>query len=111
MEELREITVDEARTLLDEGALLLDVREENEWDAGHAAEARHIALSEVPDYVDSLDKDRLIVTVCRSGARSARAGQFLLEQGFRVVNLDGGMLAWASGDQPLVGDGAEPSVI
>jgi rhodanese-related sulfurtransferase len=111
MEELHDVTVVEALELLSAGALLLDVREENEWEAGHAAQALHIALSEVPDRVDTLKKDQRIVAVCRSGQRSARAGQFLTEQGFDVVNLHGGMLAWAGADEPLVGNNAEPTII
>jgi rhodanese-related sulfurtransferase len=111
MTELRDVNVAEALELIENGALLLDVRENHEWEAGHAAQARHIALSEVPDHVDSLAKDRLIVSVCRSGTRSARAGQFLAEQGFEVVNVGGGMLAWASAGAPLVGDVPGPTII
>ena len=111
MTELRDVSVAEALELLASGALLLDVREQDEWEAGHAARALHIALSEVPDHVDSLPHDQLIVTVCRSGTRSARAGQFLVEQGFNVVNLDGGMIAWASADEPLASDSDTPSII
>jgi rhodanese-related sulfurtransferase len=111
MAELRDVNVAEALELIEDGALLLDVREDHEWEAGHAAQAQHIALSEVPDHVDSFAKDRLVVAVCRSGTRSARAGQFLVEQGFEVVNVEGGMLAWASEGAPLVGDVPAPTII
>jgi rhodanese-related sulfurtransferase len=111
MPELRNITVDEALALIGNGALLLDVREDNEWEAGHAAVATHVTLSEVPDHLGDFAKDRLIVCVCRSGARSARAAAFLIEHGYDAINLEGGMLAWAGEDEPLVGDVGEPSII
>jgi rhodanese-related sulfurtransferase len=109
--QLREVDVDEALELIDQGALLIDVREENEWEAGRSAHAQHIALSELPDHLADLAKDRLIVCVCRSGARSLRATGFLIEQGFEAVNLSGGMLAWEGAEQPLVADGDEPAII
>jgi rhodanese-related sulfurtransferase len=111
MPELRNINVAEALTFINDGALLLDVREDNEWEAGHAAAATHIALGDVPDHLEDLAKDRLIVCVCRSGVRSARAATFLFENGFDAINLEGGMLAWASEEEPLVGEGDKPSII
>jgi rhodanese-related sulfurtransferase len=111
MPELRNINVAEAIALVNDGALLLDVREDNEWEAGHAAAATHISLSDVPDHLEDFSKDRLIVCVCRSGVRSARAATFLIQNGFDAVNLEGGMLAWAGEDEPLVAEGDEPSVI
>jgi rhodanese-related sulfurtransferase len=111
MPELRNINVPEALALVSDGALLLDVREDNEWEAGHAAAATHVALSEVPDHLGDLSKDQLIVCVCRSGVRSARAATFLIQNGYDAINLEGGMLAWAGEDEPLVGDVDEPSII
>jgi len=108
--QITNVSVDEARELLAGGALLLDVREDNEWSLGHAPEARHIALAEVPDHLEELDRNRRIVCVCRSGGRSARAGEFLLEQGFDVVNLDGGMTAWAQQAGPLVAEHGNPVI-
>jgi rhodanese-related sulfurtransferase len=111
--ELRNINVAEAMEFLNEGALLLDVREDNEFEAGHAPDALHIALNDVPDHLDELAKNRLIVCVCRSGARSARAAKFLLDSGRDAVNLEGGMLAWASEGEALNGDveGDSPAII
>ena len=111
MSELRNINVAEALTRVRDGALLLDVREDNEWEAGRAADATHIALSAVPDHLEDFTKERLIVCVCRSGARSARAATFLLQNGYDAINLEGGMLAWADEGEPLVGDGDEASII
>ena len=111
MSELRNISVEEALALVSDGALLLDVREDNEWDAGHAADATHIALSDVPDHLDDLTKGRVIVCVCRSGVRSSRAATFLIQNGHDAINLEGGMLSWADNGAPIVGEGAEPSII
>jgi rhodanese-related sulfurtransferase len=111
MVEARNVNVTEALELLGEGALLLDVREDNEWESGRAPNARHVALNEVPDHLEEFSNDRLIVCVCRSGARSERAAKFLLEQGRDAVNLEGGMLAWSAEDEPLEGDIGEPTII
>jgi rhodanese-related sulfurtransferase len=91
-----EVDADDARALVDHGALLLDVREPEEWEAGHAPEAEFVPLAQVPDAVDRLPRDRRIVVICRSGARSARATEFLNAQGFDAVNMSGGMKAWAA---------------
>jgi rhodanese-related sulfurtransferase len=111
MVEARNVNVAEAKELLEGGAFLLDVREDNEWESGRAAIARHTPLNDVPDHVDDLPKDRLIVCVCRSGARSGRAAKFLVEQGRDAVNLEGGMLAWNAEGEPIVGDIDEPTII
>ena len=111
MAEIRNVDVAEAAHLALQGALLLDVRQDDEWDAGHAPDARHVALAELPDHVDSLDVERPIVCVCRSGGRSARAAAFLTEQGFDAVNMAGGMTAWAQAGQPLSAESGDPTVI
>jgi rhodanese-related sulfurtransferase len=111
MAELRDINVEEALHMVSQGALLLDVREDDEWSSGRAPEAIHVALAELPDHVGELPVDRVIVCVCRSGGRSARAEKFLHDQGFDAVNLQGGMQAWAAAGESLVGDDGEPSII
>jgi rhodanese-related sulfurtransferase len=110
MVEPRNVDVNEALELQAQGAYLLDVREDDEWEAGHSALATHISLGEVPDQVDNLPRDRVIVCICRSGARSGRASKFLLEQGFEAVNMEGGMLSWAALDQPIVADIGTPVI-
>lgn len=72
----------------------LDVREPNEYAAGHIAEAQLIPLGQLASRVSELPKDKTIVAVCRSGNRSGQATQYLLQQGFNVHNMDGGMNAW-----------------
>jgi len=100
----------QALALIEEGAFLLDVRQPDEWDAGHAPMATLISLSELPDHLDDLPKDRVIVSACRSGGRSLRAAAFLDDHGFEVVNLAGGMIAWHEADLPFVADHGEATI-
>jgi len=104
------ITATDAFELVNQGAYLLDVREDNEFAAGRSANAHHIRLSELPDFVDTLPTDQTIVCVCRSGGRSARAAAFLAEQGLTTLNLEGGMTAWHEAELPMVSDDGEPFV-
>lgn len=77
---------------------LVDVREPDEFAAGSLPGAENIPLGELPDRLGELDRARPVVLLCRSGARSSRAAEFLTESGFdRVVNLAGGMLAVEGG--------------
>ncbi len=92
---------EEASDLKRGGAVLLDVREVDEWKAGHAPGARHVPLGDVASRRDSLPRDRRLVVICRSGHRSSRATALLLRSGFDAVNLDGGMRAWANAGLPL----------
>jgi rhodanese-related sulfurtransferase len=95
----------QAAALADGGALLLDVREPYEWQAGHAPRARHSPLGQLPRRVAELPDRRAVVTVCRSGARSARAAAMLARDGREVSNLAGGMRAWARAGLPVVARG------
>ena len=110
MTELSNVTPHDAQIILEGGAPLLDVRRDDEFALGHAPHALHIPLAELPDHLARLDQGRRIVCVCRSGGRSSRASQFLLEQGYDVVNLEGGMMAWAGEGQPLECDAGEPVI-
>ncbi len=92
----------EAKRLVGEGALLLDVREDEEWDAGHAPEAVHLAMGLVSERIDELPTDRTIVCVCRVGGRSGAVASSLLGAGYDVRNIDGGMLAWEAMALPVV---------
>lgn len=97
-----EITVEEAYRFVEEGAFLLDVRTQEEWDEYHAPQAELIPLDELPARINELPEDQLIVTICRSGNRSAAARDYLLDAGFNpVTSSAGGMQAWASADFPI----------
>ena len=87
------------------GAYLLDVREDDEWAAGHAPDAHHLPMYEIPARVDEIPADGDVVVVCRVGARSAQVVAYLQAQGRdNVVNLDGGMIAWEHSGRPLVSE-------
>lgn len=87
------VDLDEARKLLSSGdAILVDVREQDEWDAGHAPEAVHMPLGELD--AAALPADKQIITTCRSGGRGARAAAALSEAGLAASSLDGGMRGW-----------------
>lgn len=90
----------EAKELVDNGAVLVDVREPFEYHAEHAPNARLLPLSELPGAVRDLEQDQTIVVVCRSGNRSASATRFLKGQGLDAVNLSGGMIAWVNAGLP-----------
>ncbi len=92
-------------------AALLDVREADEWAAGHAPGARHLPMSEFTARLDELPDDDPLYVVCRSGGRSARVVQYLAAQGHNAVNVDGGMQAWAAGGRPVEADGDRPAEI
>ncbi len=98
----------QAKQMQEEGAVLLDVREDIEWRAGHAPGARHIPLGRLPHRLRDLPPRRTIITVCRSGARSARAAAYLAREGHEVMNLAGGMRAWARAGLPVVASGGRP---
>ncbi|MGH3716373.1 MAG: rhodanese-like domain-containing protein [Micromonosporaceae bacterium] len=96
-----------------DGAYLLDVREPDEWDAGRAPGAHHVPMQEIPARLDEVPVDGEVVVVCRMGGRSAQVVNFLRSQGRdNVLNLDGGMRAWADSGRPLANDGpAGPEII
>jgi rhodanese-related sulfurtransferase len=104
-------TPEQARDLQRHGAVLLDVREDAEWRAGHAPGARHIPLGRLPAQIGGLPPRRTVVTVCRSGHRSARAAALLARQGHEVVNLAGGMRAWARAGLPVVTRAGRPGQV
>jgi rhodanese-related sulfurtransferase len=93
------------------GVFLLDVREDDEWTAGHAPDAVHMRLGELGTRVNELPRDREVYVICRSGARSAYAAQALVGGGLDAVNVADGMTGWAVAGRPMISeDGAEPHV-
>ncbi len=100
-----DIGPEEARLLVDGGAVLLDVREDDEWKAGHAPDAVHLPMGFLADRMDEIPTDRIVVCVCRVGGRSGAVASALAGAGFEVHNVDGGMLAWEAGGLPVVTDG------
>jgi DMSO/TMAO reductase YedYZ molybdopterin-dependent catalytic subunit len=91
-----------AAALVAAGALLIDVREPGEWQAGHVAQAWLLPMGQVARHRDDLPQDRRIVVVCRSGGRSAAVAEALRTWGLDAVNLAGGMTAWSLAGLPVV---------
>jgi len=92
-------------------AWLLDVREDDEWAAGHVPDARHIPVGQLGARAAEIPQDVEVYVICRSGVRSARVTQALNGAGWQAVNVAGGMQDWAAARRPMITDsGAEPFV-
>ncbi|MER5431061.1 rhodanese-like domain-containing protein [Streptomyces sp. NPDC002588] len=100
---------------LKDGDFLLDVREDDEWQAGHAAAALHIPMSEFVARFGELTKAApeggRVHVICRSGGRSAQVTQYLVQQGVDAANVDGGMQLWQALGRPVVTDGGQPGSV
>ena len=83
-------------------AVVLDVREDDEWAAGHIAGATHIAMGDVPSRLDELPEGDPLYVTCRSGGRSARVTAWLNQNGYDAVNVGGGMGEWQAAGRPMV---------
>ena len=93
-------------------AVILDVREHDEWVAGHVEGSRHIPMNELPARLHEVPNADELVVVCRVGSRSAQVTAYLNASGRRAVNLDGGLLAWRAAARPLAtGTGAPATVL
>lgn len=96
------ISVQEARERQQQGTLLYDVRETGEFKSGHAAGARSLPLSGLSGrYERELPKEREILIICQSGARSAQACNVLASAGYKVTNVSGGTSAWRRAGLPI----------
>ncbi|HEX5556600.1 MAG TPA: rhodanese-like domain-containing protein [Gaiellales bacterium] len=96
-----QLTPAQAGAALAEGALAVDVREPEEWEAGHVDGALWIPLGELQARAGELPRDRPLVIVCRTGARSGYAADALVAAGYDASNLAGGLFAWAGAALPL----------
>ncbi len=106
-----EVDVDEARRRVGAGAFLLDVRNADEWDAGHAEGAVWIPLGELETRRDEVPTDRPILAICRSGVRSHTASEALIGWGHDATNVIGGSQAWAAAGLPFVTDDGSPATV
>ncbi|MGY1499341.1 rhodanese-like domain-containing protein [Streptomyces sp. QTS52] len=100
---------------LKDGDFLLDVREDEEWQAGHAAGASHIPMSEFVarygELTEAAPQDGRVNVICRSGARSAQVTNYLVQQGIDAVNVAGGMQGWEAAGRPVVTDEGAPGFV
>lgn len=104
-DETREVSRDEAQKLIDDGAQLVDVRADHEWEVGRIADATHVPLAELAERTGEIDKDRPVVLYCRGGNRSTMAADALTEAGFDAVKLSEGIVGWSEADLPLEPEG------
>ncbi len=101
-----EVTPEQAQQALADGsAILVDVREQYEWDEGRIADARHIELERLASQSDDLPKDTTIIFSCRLGARSAMAAQAFRGAGFDAWSMAGGLQRWHDEGRPLTPEG------
>jgi rhodanese-related sulfurtransferase len=100
----REVSRDEAQKLIEEGAQLVDVRAEHEWEVGHIAGATHLPLDELAERAGEIDKDRAVVLYCRGGTRSTMATTALADAGYDAAKLSEGIVGWDEAGLPLAPD-------
>ncbi|MFE7775508.1 rhodanese-like domain-containing protein [Streptomyces sp. NPDC057445] len=95
--------------------LVLDVREDDEWAAGHVQGALHIPISDFVarfgEVTEAVSEGRRAHVVCRVGGRSAQVTQYLVQQGIDAVNVDGGMQAWEAAGRPMVTEGGSKAYV
>lgn len=92
-------------------AYLLDVREDDEWTAGHAPDAQHIPLGSLSEQAGEVPRDREIYVICRAGHRSARAAQALSSAGWQAINVADGMHGWESSGRPMTSESGAPPYV
>ena len=92
-------------------AYLVDVREDDEWVAGHAPDATHIPLGVLGDLASQIPRDRDVYVICRSGGRSARATQALNAAGWQALNVADGMQGWETAGRPMASESGAPPFV
>jgi rhodanese-related sulfurtransferase len=97
-----EVDVDQLDQARATAAVVIDVRQPEEYDAGHVPGARLIPLSEVPGRLAEVPTDGEVLVICQTGARSARATDFFRRQGIDARNVAGGTKAWVESGRPVV---------
>jgi rhodanese-related sulfurtransferase len=103
-DETREVSRDEAQKLIEDGAQLVDVRADHEWEAGRIAGAKHLPLAELAQRTAELDPARPVVLYCRGGTRSTMAADALTAAGFDAAKLSEGIVGWSEAELPLEPD-------
>jgi rhodanese-related sulfurtransferase len=106
-DETHEISREEAQKLVDDGAQLVDVRAEHEWELGRIEGAAHLPLAELADRTAEIDKERPVVFYCRGGNRSTMAVEALAAAGYDARKLSEGIVGWAEAGLPLAPEGGQ----
>jgi rhodanese-related sulfurtransferase len=104
-DETRELSRDEAQKLIEDGAQLIDVRADHEWEAGRIAGATHLPLAELAERTGEVDPERPVVLYCRGGTRSTMAAEALADAGFDAAKLSEGIVGWDEAGLPLEPEG------
>jgi rhodanese-related sulfurtransferase len=104
-EEIHEVSREEAKKLLQDGAQLVDVRADHEWEMGRIDGATHLPLAELAERVGEIDNDRPVVIYCRGGNRSTMATEALTEAGYDAAKLSEGIVGWSEAGLPLAPKG------
>jgi rhodanese-related sulfurtransferase len=92
-------------------AHLVDVREDDEWVAGHAPDAQHIPLGTLSERSSEIPRDREVYVICRAGSRSARAVQALTAAGWQALNVADGMQGWESAGRAMASESGAPPFV
>jgi rhodanese-related sulfurtransferase len=100
----REISREEARKMIEDGAQLVDVRADHEWETGRIAGATHLPLDELAQRAGEIDKERPVVLYCRGGNRSSMATAALADAGYDAAKLSEGIVGWVEGGLPVEPD-------
>jgi rhodanese-related sulfurtransferase len=100
-----EVSRDEAQKLIEDGAQVIDVRTDHEWDAGRIAGATHLPLAELAERAGEIDKERPVLLYCRGGNRSTMAATALADAGYDAAKLGEGIVGWDEAGLPLEPEG------
>jgi rhodanese-related sulfurtransferase len=95
-------TAQTAEALKDGSAQVIDVREQDEWDAGHIDGIRHVPMGRLQEQAGTIDPSRPVLFSCRSGGRSTMAAQAFRAAGYRAFSVDGGIRQWVAEERPIV---------
>jgi rhodanese-related sulfurtransferase len=101
----KEVSREQARKLVDEGAQLIDVRAGHEWEAGRIEGATHLPLAELSERAGEIDKERPVVVYCRGGNRSTMAVAALADAGYDAAKMSEGIVGWSEAGLPLAPEG------
>ncbi len=104
-DEIREVSREEAKKMVEGGAQLIDVRADHEWEMGRIEGATHLPLAELSERAGEIDKDRPVVFYCRGGNRSTMAAEALGAEGYDTAKLSEGIVGWAEAGLPLAPEG------
>jgi rhodanese-related sulfurtransferase len=109
--EVPHIDPTEAKRRVEDGAMLLDVRNADEWEAGHVEGSTWIPMNQIVDRQGELPTEREIVAICKVGGRSGRVAEALVAAGYDAANVAGGAEAWQAAGFPIVTSDGRPGTV